>query len=261
MTMGVRERNPEYYAGDEATLQRMGHAQELERNFSTMSMLGLAFAILNTWTALSSSLNLALPSGGPTAVIWGLLVAGCCNLCLAASLAEFLSAYPTAGGQYHWAAIVCPKRWSRGVSYVTGWINVCGWVALSATGGLLASAFIFNIISLLHPQWEPQSWVQFLLFLAVTLIGLLVNVFLTKILPHITQAALIWSVTGFVVISIVVLSCASPNYQSASFVYGGFENSVQWPDGLAWMLGLLQGAFSLTGMFFLVTFSLFLLTF
>lgn len=64
-----------------------------------LQMLGLAFAILNSWTALSASLSLALPSGGPTSVIWGLITAGICNLCLAASLAEFLSAYPTAGGQ------------------------------------------------------------------------------------------------------------------------------------------------------------------
>ena len=59
------------------------------------SMLGLAFAILNSWTALAASLPLALESGGPSSVIWGLVTAGICNLCLAASLAEMLSAYPT----------------------------------------------------------------------------------------------------------------------------------------------------------------------
>lgn len=29
---------------------------------------GLAFAILNSWTAMAASLSIALPSGGPTAV-------------------------------------------------------------------------------------------------------------------------------------------------------------------------------------------------
>ena len=79
-------------AEDAAVLASMGHKQELQRNFSMLSMLGLAFAILNSWTALSASFSLALPSGGPTSVIWGLVTAGICNLCLAASLAEFLSA-------------------------------------------------------------------------------------------------------------------------------------------------------------------------
>lgn len=84
---------------DEAQLQALGHKGELQRNFSLISMLGLAFAILNSWTALASSLPLALGSGGSTSVIWGLFSAGICNLALAASLAEFLSIYPTAGGQ------------------------------------------------------------------------------------------------------------------------------------------------------------------
>jgi choline transport protein len=83
---------------DVAHLAALGHEQELKRNFSFLSMLGLAFAILNSWTALSASLSLALPSGGPTSVIWGLVTAGICNLCLAASLAEFLAAYPTSAG-------------------------------------------------------------------------------------------------------------------------------------------------------------------
>jgi len=74
----------------------MGIKQELNRSFSFLPMLGLAFAILNTWTAAGASMSLALPSGGPSSVTWGLIVAGICNLCLAASLAEFLSAFPTA---------------------------------------------------------------------------------------------------------------------------------------------------------------------
>jgi choline transport protein len=86
---------------DDEQLAALGHKGELNRTFSPLAMLGLAFAILNSWTALAASLSLALPSGGPTSVIWGLVAAGVCNLCLAASLAEFLSAYPTAGGQYH----------------------------------------------------------------------------------------------------------------------------------------------------------------
>lgn len=243
---------------DAAELQRLGHKQELKRNFSMLSMLGLAFAILNTWTALAASISLALPSGGASSVIWGLMVAGICNLCLAASLAEFLSAFPTAGGQYHWAAIVSWKKWSRGISYCTGWINVAGWVALSATGGLLGSTFVVNIIALFNPNYEAKAWHQFLIYIAFTLFALIVNAFLTRILPYFTKAAFIWSLAGFVIISITVLACASPNYQSGKFVYGNFINEVGWPDGAAWLLGLLQGAFALTGMFISRAFSFWL---
>ncbi|KPM44207.1 hypothetical protein AK830_g2371 [Neonectria ditissima] len=232
---------------DAAALERLGHTQELQRNFSKVSMLGLAFAILNTWTALSTSINLAMPSGGPSALIWGLMVAGICNLCLACSLAEFLSAYPTAGGQYHWAAIIAWPRWSRGISYVTGWINVAGWVALTATGPLLGSTIIVDTISFMNADYEAETWHQFLIYVAFTFIALVINTFATRLLPLFNKSAFLWSMAGFIIISITVLACAAPDFQSGSFVYGKFLNEVGWPDGVAWMLGLLQGAFALTG--------------
>ena len=228
-------------AEDAAALERLGVKQELQRNFSKVSMLGLAFAILNSWTALAASLSLALPSGGPSAIIWGLIVAGICNLCLAASLAEFLSAYPTAGGQYHWAAIISWKRFSPAISYTTGWINVAAWVCLTATGGLLGSQLIIGVIALMHPDYEAQAWHQFLIYIAYTLIAFFINAFANRLLPYFTKAAFFWSIAGFAIISIAVLACATPSYQSGSFVYGSFINEVGWPDGLAWLLGLLQG--------------------
>ena len=143
---------------DAAQLAALGHKAELQRNFSPLSMLGLAFAILNSWTALSASLSLALPSGGPTSVMWGLITAGACNLCLAASLAEFLSAYPTAGGQYHWVAVISWKPWVPILSWTTGWINVSGWIALVASGGLLGSQLIVGCISLYNENYQPRRW-------------------------------------------------------------------------------------------------------
>jgi choline transport protein len=232
---------------DIAHLAALGHDQELKRNFSFLSMLGLAFAILNSWTALAASLSLALPSGGPTSVIWGLVTAGICNLCLAASLAEFLSAFPTSAGQYHWAALVTTREWVPIVSWVTGWVNTAGWIALTATGGLLGSQLIVGIISLEDATYSPERWHQFLIYIGYTLFAFLVNAFLTSALPAVTKSAFIWSILGFVVISITLLTCASPNYQSGKFVYTDFFNQTGWPDGLAWLLGLLQGGLGLTG--------------
>lgn len=231
---------------DAAHLARLGHKQELERNHSAWSMLGLAFTILNSWTALAASLSLALPSGGATAVIWGLVTAGIGNLALAASLAEFLSAYPTAAGQYHWAAIVSWKGWERGISWVTGWICTAGWIALTATGGLLGSQLVVGIISLTHPSYEPKAWHQFLIYIAYTMVGFLVNAFMTRLLPKVNQVTFIWSISGFAIISIVVLACASPDFQPGSYVFGNFVNTTGWPDGFAWLLGLLQGALATT---------------
>ncbi|KAF2197540.1 amino acid permease [Delitschia confertaspora ATCC 74209] len=232
---------------DEQQLASLGHKGELKRQFSPLSMLGLAFAILNSWTALSASLSLALPSGGSTSVVWGLITAGICNLCLAASLAEFLSAYPTAGGQYHWVAVISPKRWVPLLSWITGWINVSGWIALVASGGLLGSQLILGVISMMHPSYSPQRWHQFLIYIGYNIFAFIVNAFLNSSLAYVNKAAITWSILGFVVISITVLACASPNYSSGEFVFRHFINETGWPDGIAWLLGLLQGGLGLTG--------------
>lgn len=55
-----------------------------------------------------------------------------------------------------------------------------------------------------------------------------------------------WSLLSVVIISIVVLA-TSNSFNSAGYVFGGFENETGWPNGLAWILGLLQSALSLTG--------------
>ncbi|KAF2769384.1 amino acid transporter [Teratosphaeria nubilosa] len=233
--------------GDRDHLAALGITQELKRNFSPLSMLGLAFAILNSWTALSTSLSLALPSGGPVSVIWGLVTAGICNLCLAASLAEFLSAYPTAGGQYHWVSIISWKRWTALLSWITGWINVFGWMALTATGGLLGSQLIIGIIGMYNAEYTSQRWQQFLIYIAYNIAAGLLNAFGNHILPYFNKAAITWSIGGFVVICITILACASPDYNPGEFVYGEFLNQTGWPDGIAWLLGLLQGGLGLTG--------------
>lgn len=233
---------------DNEQVAAMGHAQELHRQFSPLAMLGLAFAILNSWTALATSLSIALPSGGPVSVIWGLITAGVCNLCIAASLAEFLSAYPTAGGQYEWVAVVSWKSWKPSLSWICGWINVGGWMALTATGGLLGSQLILGIISLMHPDtYTPERWHQFLIYIGYNVGAFFLNAFGNRLLPLVDKAAIFWSITGFVVVSITVLACASPNYSSADFVFRDFINETGWPDGVSWLLGLLQGGFGLTG--------------
>jgi hypothetical protein len=47
---------------------------DLERNFSFMDSLGLAFSMLNTWTAMAAALPVGLALGGSATMVWGLLV-------------------------------------------------------------------------------------------------------------------------------------------------------------------------------------------
>ena len=81
---------------DAQQLSQLGYKQELQRNFSFTSMICMTFAILNSWTALTASLSVALPSGGPITILWGLYLVSIGQLAIAPSLAEICSVYPTA---------------------------------------------------------------------------------------------------------------------------------------------------------------------
>lgn len=230
---------------DDAQVMALGHEPKLRRNFSFISLLGLAFAILDSWQALSVSMSLALPSGGPSSVIWGLLTAGIGNVALAMSMGEFLSAYPTAGGQYHWVAIISPPRYKRFLSWITGWINMGGWIALAATSGVLASELIVGLVALFKPAYEPKQWHQFLVYIGYSIAGYVMNVFGTSSLPHMNKWGFYATLVGFVATVITMLATADVGYADAGWVFGKFINQTGWPDGVAWILGLIQGSFGL----------------
>ncbi|GAA5866112.1 hypothetical protein JCM5353_000127, partial [Sporobolomyces roseus] len=50
---------------NEVTKREQNHGQL--KDFSMLAMVGLAYAILNSWVAMAASLSLSLPSGGPVA--------------------------------------------------------------------------------------------------------------------------------------------------------------------------------------------------
>ncbi|TXT13498.1 hypothetical protein VHUM_00865 [Vanrija humicola] len=196
---------------------------------------------------MATSLSIALPSGGPVAVIWGIVPSFLGNLCMAASLAEICHVYPTSGGQYHWSAILAPAEHAAWVSWVCGWFATCGWIALVGTAGSLAGSLITGAIALQNDSYTQKPWNVFLIYTGYTLIAMAVNIWALPILPRLNQAAIFWSLIGAVVILITCLSRSAGNFASPKFVFTQFINETGWPNGIAWILGLLQSSFGLTG--------------
>lgn len=47
------------------------------------------------------------------------------------SMAEIVSAIPTAGGPYFWAAMLAPPAWAPFFAWITGWFNFVGQFAVT----------------------------------------------------------------------------------------------------------------------------------
>ncbi|KAK2923938.1 hypothetical protein FoTM2_016095 [Fusarium oxysporum f. sp. vasinfectum] len=218
----------------------------LQKRFSKITMIGMAFAILNTWISLAGSIGLVMPSGGSVSFVYGFIFCVLCNICLAASVGELASLYPTAGGQYHYSFALSSKKWKGINSFLVGWTNIAGWLTLNTTAAYFGARFLAAAAVVgSGGSYEITQWGTYLMFVAVSIVGVFLNIFAYPILNRWNEGALYWSLLSVIVISIVLLA-TSPK-TDAEFVFTNFSNTTGWSDGTAWMLGLLQSALSFIG--------------
>lgn len=103
-----------------------GHKQELDRNFSLLSISAVGIVNGNTWAALGGSVAVAISNGGPPGVIYEFIAVSIFYCLIAASLAELASAIPSSGGVYHWASITAGK-YGRSCGFFAGYWNFFAW--------------------------------------------------------------------------------------------------------------------------------------
>lgn len=242
-------------AHDAEDLAHLGHDQALSRKFSAWSMFFLAFSVLGTWSTFAQGLSSGLTSGGPVAILWGLVLVTFCNICVAVSLGELCSCMPTALGQAYWIHRLWPSESGRFASYLCAWINTFGWLCLSASQLAFMTNFILSMKVLFVGEWAPAStgWVNFLLYLGVTLFVTVCNLVACRrdyVLPAFNNFVGICFTALFVIISLALLISVGVrdnlSFQPASFVFGKWLNSTGWSNGVTWFIGLVQAAYGLT---------------
>lgn len=212
-----------------------------------MSILGLSFAIMAVPFGLSTTLYITLTDGQSVTILYGWLFVSLISLAIAASLAEICSVYPTAGGVYYWSAMLSTKNWAPMVSYIDGWLTLIGnWtvtLSINFSGGQL----ILSAISLWDEEFVPNAWQTVLMFWAVMLLCMCVNIFAAKYLDLINKICIYWTGASVIIILVTLLTMAD-HRRSGAFVFSHFDASASgWPSGWAFFVGLLQAAYTLTG--------------
>lgn len=130
----------------------VGYAEDLQRNFSLLSLIGIAFCMSNSWFGISSSLVTGISSGGTVLIVYGLLWISLLSLCIGSSLSELASAMPNSGGQYYWTSMLAPKRFNRFFSYITGWFGYAGAIFACASVCLSLGQGVVGMWQLGHPD-------------------------------------------------------------------------------------------------------------
>ncbi len=113
---------------DVRLLHSMGYAQELLRRMSGFSNFAISFSIICILAGGITSLQLGVSAVGGAAagIVWPVGV-GFCFL-VALCMAQIASAFPTAGGLYHWSSILGGKGWG----WATAWFNLGGLILVTA---------------------------------------------------------------------------------------------------------------------------------
>ncbi|KAJ2992806.1 hypothetical protein NUW58_g2040 [Xylaria curta] len=216
-----------------------------QRNFGFMSILGFSCTVLITWEGMLIVSTQSLLNGGPAGVIWGYLIVWIGTISTFAVLSELASMAPTAGGQYHWVAMLAPQSSRKFLSFITGWVTFAGWQAVTASAAYLIGSLLQSVIILLDPNYTPQPWQTLLFFWAILAFAVFINTVASKTLAHFEGLILVLHIFGFfgVLIPLVYLS---PHGDASLFTT--FVNAGGWPNqGLSFVVGLPASVFSLIG--------------
>ncbi|RAQ99182.1 amino acid transporter [Stemphylium lycopersici] len=138
----VTEADHESYSRDERDLIRLGKKPALKRTFGFMQILGFSCTVLVTWEGILQVSTPSLLNGGPAGVFWGYILIWVGSISIYTVLSELSSMAPTAGGQYHWVAMLAPASYRKFLSYITGWVTTIGWQATAASSAYLAGTIL-----------------------------------------------------------------------------------------------------------------------
>jgi amino acid transporter len=115
-------------ADDVRRLHAMGYAQELARRLGGFSNFALSLSIICILAGGVTSFHLGLCSVGGASIGLGWPLVSLFALAVAATMGQLASTFPTAGGLYHWAAILGGRGWG----WATAWFNLAGLVTVLA---------------------------------------------------------------------------------------------------------------------------------
>ncbi|KAL2198254.1 amino acid/polyamine transporter I [Corynascus similis CBS 632.67] len=209
--------------GDENRLAQFGYKQELRRDWGLAHNFGVSFSIISVITGITTLFSYGLNTGGPAVMSIGWIIVSFFTLLVAIAMAEIVSAIPTSGGPYFWAAMLAPPRWSPFAAWLTGWYNLLGQVAVTTGISFGLAGLIPTAITVKNPSFEPTARVTVGIYAAVLASHALVNTLGVRALKYLNNASIVLHSAGITALCVAVLAKA-PSHQSASFVFGRFHD-------------------------------------
>ncbi|CCV05458.1 Amino acid permease-associated region [Mesorhizobium metallidurans STM 2683] len=235
-------------AEDVKVLHNMGYAQELERRLSRFSNFAVSFSIICILSGGINSLAQATSGAGGIGIGIGWLVGCFVSLTFAVAMSQISSAYPTAGGLYHWGSILG----NRGTGWVTAWLNLLGLITV--LGAINVGTWTF-FLGAFGPTLGIEGTLtnQMIFLIIITGAQALINHLGIKLTAKLTDFSGYLIFFGAILIALVCLISAETWDFSRLFTfknYSGDAGGSVWPAVSNWWvfaLGLLLPIYTITG--------------
>ena len=239
-TLGL---HAEASANSKPTTNDLGYVQELPRNRSMVTLLFQSLAIAAIPYGEGAPLISAIYGGGQLSIFVGWIVVCVLDQCIAMSLSELASRFPTSAGPAYWTFQIA-QRGKVPLSFVTGWLWLIGnWtITLSVNFGF--ASLVSGAIGMYHPEYSAPSWVLLLIFYALTLLTLVICTFGNRFLPQVDTICAGWTLISIFIILISLSVKADVGRHSASFALGNYETSFSGWGGFTFFIGLLPAAYT-----------------
>ena len=188
---------------DEKVLHGMGYAQELSRRMGPFQSFAISFSIICIISGGLASFPIALSTAGPWAATIGWIIGGVYALIVAAALGQIASAYPTAGGLYHWSSILGGRFWG----WLTAYFNLLGLLFVIPAVNVILYSFIRDLFFHGMLGWDVSGWDDATKYLntqaywvaGITIAQALLNHFGIKLTTMLTDFA------GYLILAVSVL--------------------------------------------------------
>ncbi len=244
---------------DIKTLHSLGYAQELLRGMSGFSNFAVSFSIICILSGGINSFHLGLSSVGGASIGIGWAFSCLLSLLVAAAMAQVASAFPTAGGLYHWASILGGVGWG----WLTAWFNLAGLITVLSAINVGTYLFLVTafgpLIGLDLATLDPTTAVlyQVIGVSLITFSQALFNHLGIRLTSKLTDLSgyLIFAVSILLTLALVVFGLGKHGLEIPRlFTFTNFSGDAGggvWPQTnnmfLLFLLGLILPAYTITG--------------
>ncbi|GKZ31638.1 hypothetical protein AbraIFM66950_000305 [Aspergillus brasiliensis] len=225
-----------------------GYKPVFKREFGYLSTFSFAVSISGLFATVMTTMSYPLEAGGSSAVVWCWLVSGAGCMCIALSVAELVSAYPTSGGLYFTISRLAPHDWVPSISWLTGWLNFLGQICGVASSEYGGAQMLLAIVSMCKgfDNYEIKTTTTVGVMAGLTFLTGLVNSLSTYWMEKMTKFYVIFHVCILVACAIALLVMTDDKHD-ASYVFTHVESTSGWkPIGFSWLFGFLSVSWTMT---------------